>query len=94
MGDPWTTHANDLAVLRRWIRLPTAPQRLVTRSRIVLLLAGGVPARQVSRVLGVSRPTVALWRSRFHEGGCDALTKDRPGRGRKKTSSNSTPSET
>jgi len=63
--------------------MPTAPQRLVLRSRIVLLLADGCPAREVARRLGVSRPTVALWRRRYAEEGPEALTHDRPGRGRK-----------
>ena len=74
----------DQATLRRWLRTPTAPQRLVTRSRIVLLLADGRSAREVAQLVGVSRPTVALWKKRFQEGGIEALTHDRPGRGRKK----------
>jgi transposase len=69
--------------LERWVRMPTAPQRLVLRSRIVLMLADGCPAREVARRLGVSRPTVALWRRRYAQEGCDGLTRDRPGRGRK-----------
>lgn len=73
----------DRQTLERWIRMPTAPQRLVLRSRIVLMLADGCPARQVARRLGVSRPTVALWRRRYAIDGIDALPIDRPGRGRK-----------
>ena len=76
----------DCATLLGWVRAPTAAQRLVTRSRIVLLLAEGRSTREVARLVGVSRPTVVLWRQRFREGGCDALTRDRPGRGRKKAS--------
>lgn len=71
--------------LQRWVRMPTAPQRLVLRSRIVLLLAEGCSARDVARRLGVSRPTVALWRRRYMQEGCDALARDRPGRGRKRS---------
>jgi hypothetical protein len=41
--------------LERWVRMPTASQRLVLRSRIVLMLADGCPAREVARRLGVSR---------------------------------------
>lgn len=73
----------DRKTLERWVRMPTAPQRLVLRSRIVLMLAEGCPAREVARRLGVSRPTVGLWRQRYQAEGCDALTRDRPGRGRK-----------
>jgi hypothetical protein len=72
----------DRKTLQRWIRMPTAPQRLVLRSRIVLMLADGCPAREVARRLGVSRPTVSLWRRRYMQEGCDVLTRDRPGRGR------------
>ena len=75
---------SDQVDLRRWLRTPTAPQRLVTRSRIVLLLADGRSTREVAQLVGVSRPTVALWKKRFQEGGIEALTHDRPGRGRKK----------
>jgi hypothetical protein len=39
----------------------------------------------IARELGVSRPTVILWRSRFAAGGPQALTETRPGRGRKPT---------
>src|SRR5688500_14308054 len=75
----------DRKTLDRWIRMPTAPQRLVVRSRIVLLLADGCPAREVARRLGVSRPTVALWRRRYSQEGREALRRDRPGRGRKRS---------
>ena len=67
------------------MRAPTTLQRTVLRSRIVLLLSEGLPAREVARRLRVSRHTVGLWRRRYLEEGCDALTRDRPGRGRKKS---------
>jgi DNA-binding NarL/FixJ family response regulator len=79
-----TLRHEERMLLRRWVRMPTAPQRVVTRSRIVLLLAEGRSTREVARVVGVSRPTVSLWHRRFIEGGCAALERDRPGRGRKK----------
>jgi hypothetical protein len=72
------------AVLERWARSHTAPQRLVLRSRIVLLRAGGLSARDVADALAVSRNTVDLWCRRFATEGADALTRDRPGRGRKR----------
>jgi len=75
----------DRATLERWIRARTTPQRLVLRSRVVLLLAGGLSAREVGRRLGVSRHTVDLWRSRYMAEGCDSLAHDRPGRGRKRS---------
>ena len=78
--------ACDRITLETWIRARTTPQRTVLRSRIVLLLGEGLSAREVARRLGVSRHTVDLWRSRFHAEGCDALTRDRPGRGRRPAS--------
>ena len=71
--------------LERWARAATVPQRTVLRSRIVLMLSQGLSGREVARRVGVSRHTVDLWRARYLAGGCDALTRDRPGRGRKKT---------
>jgi transposase len=55
------------------------------RARIVLLAGEGESNTQVARALGVSRPTVILWRSRFTKDGTAALTETRPGRGRKPT---------
>jgi transposase-like protein len=75
----------DRPTLERWIRARTTPQRTVLRSRIVLLLAEGLSAREVARRLGVSRHTVDLWRTRYVQEGCDALTRDRPGRGRRRS---------
>jgi hypothetical protein len=80
---------HDRATLEAWVRAPTTPQRTVLRSRIVLKLAEGLSVRETARRLGVSRHTVALWRSRFLSEGCEPLTRDRPGRGRKRGSSRS-----
>lgn len=74
----------DRATLERWVRATTMPQRVVLRSRIVLLLTEGLSAREVARRLGVSRHTVDLWRRRYLHEGCASLTHDRPGRGRKR----------
>jgi len=71
-------------ILRRWARSPTLPHRVVVRSQILLLLATGCSSRHAARQLGTSRHTVDLWRRRFHKGGCEAILKDRPGRGRKR----------
>jgi len=75
--------AETISLLEEWVR--AAPQaRLKRRSRIVLLLAGGLSQAAVAAKLGVSRRTVAIWRRRFAEGGPPALQHDRPGRGRPK----------
>ena len=64
------------------MRAGTTPQRLVFRSRIVLLAARGMPSPHVARQLDTSQDTVRLWRRRFAAAGPDALRRDAPGRGR------------
>jgi transposase len=72
----------DRERLERWIRAATTPQRVVRRSRIVLLALDGLSATSVAARVGVSRPTVHLWIRRFNTAGPDALLHDAPGRGR------------
>ena len=74
---------DERALLECWVAAPTTPQSVAVRARIVLKAGAGESNSQVARTLGVSRPTVILWRSRFREGGVAALTETRPGRGRK-----------
>jgi transposase len=73
----------QLRTLRAWVAGSTTPQRVVLRSRIVLLAHEGVANHAIARRLDTSRPTVILWRKRFAQGGVRALTEDAPGRGRK-----------
>ena len=68
--------------LRAWIAARKSPQKVVFRSRIVMLAASGVSNNRIAQELKTSRPTVILWRNRFLEGGPTALTEDAPGRGR------------
>lgn len=69
--------------LLRWSRASTTPQRVVTRSTIVLLASAGWADSRIAAELGISRRTVSLWRSRFADGGTRLLLVDAPGRGRK-----------
>ena len=69
---------SDRALLKKWVEAPTTTQRTVRRSRIVLAAAEGMANRAIAAKLGVSRPTVLLWRRRFAENGPSGLTKDRP----------------
>src|SRR5215831_1727999 len=69
--------------LEAWVSSRNSPQKVVFRSRIVLMAAEGEANRRIARELHTSRPTVILWRRRFREGGSGALTDDAPGRGRK-----------
>ncbi len=49
------------------------------------MAAEGASNSAIARTLGVSRPTVIMWRRRFSEGGPQALTEVMQGRGRKRT---------
>jgi transposase len=74
------------ATLTRWSRRAKSAQALALRSRIVLACAEGVSNTDVAESLGVSRPTVGKWRSRFVASRLDGLTdEDRPGAPRKIT---------
>src|SRR5271155_4021630 len=71
------------AVLERWVGAQKTPRSVAMRARIVLRAGEGESNSAIARELGVSRPTVIAWRSRFAEGGPEALTETKPGRGRK-----------
>jgi len=71
--------------LEAWVRAPNTPQGVAVRSRIILLGADGKDNSAVASEVGVSRPTVILWRERFRQGGPVALTEIAPGRGRRVT---------
>jgi transposase len=58
------------------------PQKVALRARIALLAGAGVPNHAIAAQLGISRPTVLLWRRRFARAGVPGLMRDarRPGR--------------
>jgi transposase len=58
-------------------------ERVGVRTALVLLASAGWSDSRIAAALGVTRRTVALWRSRYIKGGCAALLVDAPGRGRK-----------
>lgn len=65
------------------VRSRSLPHGLVCRARIVLGSAEGVGASELARRLGVSRPTISLWRKRWREAGLAGLHSElRPGRPR------------
>jgi transposase len=71
--------------LESWVRAHNTPQSIVLRAKIALLAAEGLSNIRVAQKIGVSRPTVMLWRQRFLQGGPDALSTIAPGRGRPAT---------
>jgi len=64
--------------LEAWARARTTPVRTVTRARICLLAAEGRSNTAIASKLGISRPTVILWRRRFEEQGCPGISSDAP----------------
>lgn len=60
------------------------PQKVVLRARIVLGATEGQANARLARALGVTRPTVLVWRTRYTEAGVAGLLKDAPRPGRRK----------
>jgi transposase len=69
-------------VLESWAKGRSVPHRQVVRAQIITLAASGVASTDIATALGVSRPTVQLWRERFLALRTAGLEKDalRPGR--------------
>jgi transposase len=69
--------------LESWARRRSSAQALAQRSRIVLLAAEGLNNTEIAERLGVHRPMVGKWRSRFAEYRLDGLIDEpRPGKPR------------
>jgi transposase len=58
------------------------PARVIGRARIVQMAANGMQSQEIVKELGVSRPTVQLWRQRFLGLRLAGLEKDAPRPGR------------
>ena len=68
--------------LQGYARGRSMAQRLVERAKIILLASEGKQNLEIAEQLGISRHTVARWRSRFIEQGITGLEKDAPRSGR------------
>ena len=78
--------AEERQVLEGWVRRRKTSQALAIRARIVLACADGGSNTEAAAALGVSRATVAKWRSRFLVGRLEGLDDvSRPGAPRKIT---------
>jgi transposase len=60
-------------------------QKIALRARIILGASDGKANHRLAKELGVSRPTILLWRERFQQAGVEGLLHDasRPGRRKK-----------
>ena len=69
--------------LERWSRGRSTAQRLVLRSKIILLAANGKMNKEIASELGINAITASRWRSRFALLRVDGIKKDAPRPGRK-----------
>jgi transposase len=60
------------------------PQKIALRARLILRACDGAANVAIAKELGVSRPTVLLWRERFASAGVQGIMADAPRPGRKK----------
>jgi transposase len=80
---PLALRDGDRDLLSSWVRSSTVTAGAAQRARIVLLAADGVSNTEIAELVGVSRPTVISWRSRYAMSGVGGLSDEtRSGRPR------------
>ena len=72
----------EKTTISRWAQGKSFPLRLVQRAKIIQLAATRVFNHDIAEHLGISRPTVQLWRERFLAFRLSGLEKDAPRPGR------------
>jgi transposase/transposase-like protein len=83
-ADPLLLRENERDELAGLTRSSSVSAGLAARARIVLLAAEGTPNVEIARLVGVSRPTVNVWRARYAEHGLAGLA-DQKRSGRKRS---------
>src|SRR5256712_260003 len=73
----------ERAELEKWESSYGTPQQVAPRCRIILGALAGQDNVAIAEQLGVSRPTVQLWRKRVSDQGIGQVWEIAPGRGRK-----------
>jgi transposase len=81
-ASPIVLSPQEHSTLEEWARSRSQPLRVVQRAQIVQMAATGQQSQDIAQVLGISRPTVQLWRERFLALRLDGLVKDAPRPGR------------
>ncbi len=82
-AEPLLLREHDRDELVGLTRSSSVGAGLAARARIVLLAAEGTPNVEIARLVGVSRPTVNAWRTRYAERGLAGLADEmRSGRKR------------
>ncbi|HEY6307846.1 MAG TPA: IS630 family transposase, partial [Candidatus Angelobacter sp.] len=76
-------HPAERTQLEQWESAHGTPQQVALRCRIILRAVAGQQNVAIAAGLGVSRPTVQLWRKRVYEQGIGEVWEIAPGRGRK-----------
>jgi transposase len=72
----------ERCTLDTWVRGRRFPVRLVQRAQIIQMAADGMHSQNIAQELGISRPTIQLWRQRFLALRLVGLEKDAPRPGR------------
>jgi transposase len=75
---------HDRELLASLVQSGRTPQRVALRARIVLGAAEGRSNNGLAQELGITRPTILLWRNRYKQAGIPGLLKDAPRPGRRK----------
>src|SRR5450756_485281 len=70
---PMVLRSGDESKLTALVRSSIVEAGLAQRARIVLLAAEGVSNTEAAAMVGVSRPTVILWRNRYAQAGIAGL---------------------
>ena len=76
-AEPLLLRDNDREELVGLTRSSSVGAGLAARARIVLLAAEGTPNVEIARLVGVSRPTVNAWRTRYAERGLPGLADEK-----------------
>lgn len=82
LAPPIILSPEEQSKLTAWAHAKSLPVRLVQRAKIITMAADGIINQDIARQLGVSRPTVQLWRERFLALRIAGLEKDAPRPGR------------